>query len=153
MRVGDAEHMCLVALGLGLAVIGLVGCGPSGPKIFPVQGRVTLTDGTPILFGHVILQPDKAQGNQSMEVCQGTIQNGSYTIMTGARPGAPLGAYTVAIEAAKEVDANNPYFTEWLADEKYIDPTRSKLTLVVVEKPEPGRYDFKLDPHPPQKTQ
>ncbi len=51
------------------------------------------------------------------------------------------------------MDPNNPYFTEWLAHEKYIDPTRSKLTLEVVEKSEPGRYDFKLDPHPTQKAQ
>ena len=151
MRSSGAKSVCLFAAGLCLAALGLTGCSPSGPKVYPVQGKVTLTDGTPILYGHVILQPDKAQGNLSMEICQGTIQEGNYTIMTGARPGAPLGAYTVAIEAAKEVDPQNPYFTEWLADEKYIDPTRSKLTLVVVEKPDPGRYDFKLDPHPTQK--
>jgi len=152
MRSGIAKSRCLGAVGLWLAALALVGCGDSGPKVYPVQGKVSLMDGTPIIYGHVILQPDKKQGNLSMEICQGTIQDGSYTIMTGARPGAPLGAYTVAIEAAKEVDPNNPYFTEWLADEKYIDPTRSKLTLVVIEKPEPGRYDFKLDPHPPQKA-
>ena len=152
MHSKDVKRPCLVALGLSLAAIGLVGCGPSGPAVYPVQGKVTLKDGTPIVFGHVILQADKAQGNLSQEVCQGTIQDGSYTIMTGARPGAPLGAYTVAIEAAKDVDPKNPYFTEWLADEKYIDPTKSKLTLEVVKNPEPGRYDFKLDPHPPQKA-
>jgi hypothetical protein len=118
--------------------------------LFPVQGKVTLTDGTPVAYGHVILHPDKGKGNTSQEVCQGTIQNGSYTISTGARAGAPPGAYTVSIEAAKEVDANNPYFTEWLADEKYIDPTRSNLSLEVVQKPEPAKYDFKLDPHPQQ---
>jgi len=152
MDRGIVKSGCLIALGLCLTAISLVGCGPTGPQVFPVQGKVTLTDGTPIAYGHVILNPDKAKGNLSLEVCQGTIQNGSYIIMTGARPGAPLGAYTVAIEAAKDVDPKNPYFTEWLADEKYIDPTRSKLTLEVVKNPEPGRYDFKLDPHPPQKA-
>jgi hypothetical protein len=82
---------------------------------------------------------------------QGTIRDGTYTIMTGARNGAPVGAYKVSIEAAKEVNPNNPYFTEWLADERYVDPNRSKLTVEVVENAEPGRYDFKLNPHPPQK--
>jgi hypothetical protein len=137
---------------VSLALVALTGCGPGGPALYPVAGKVTLKDGTPIAYGHVILHPDVKQGNESMEVCQGTINDGNYTIMTGAREGAPLGAYTVAIEAAKDVDPNNPYFTEWLAHEKYIDPTQSNLTLEVVEDPQPGRYDFKLDPHPQQKT-
>jgi hypothetical protein len=134
-----------------LAAIGLSGCGKSGPKLVPVAGTVTLVDGTRIAYGHVILHPDTSRGNTSQEVSQGTIRDGSYTIMTGARPGAPVGAYKVSIEAAKEVNPNNPYFTEWLADERYVDPNRSNLTMDVVENPEPGRYDFKLKPHPPQK--
>ena len=71
--------------------------------------------------------------------------------MTGAREGAPVGADKVSIEAAEEVDEKNPYFTEWLADEKYVNPETSRLTADVVETPEPGRYDFKLDPHPTRK--
>lgn len=134
-----------------LTAIGLCSCGPTGPKLFPVQGKVVLTDGTPIAYGHVILHPDAESGNTSQEICQGTIQDGSYTIMTGARTGAPAGKYKVCIEAAKETDANNPYVTEWLADEKYINPSRSNLKMEVVANPEPARYDFKLDPHPPQK--
>lgn len=134
-----------------LAAIGGSGCAESGPKLFPVQGKVTLNNGTPVAFGHVILHPDVDRGNTSKEVCQGTIQDGRYTISTGARQGAPIGAYKVSIEAAKETSLNNPYFTEWLADEKYVDPTRSNLTMEVIANPESGRYDFKLDPHPPQK--
>ena len=134
-----------------LTVLGLSSCGPSSPKLVPVQGTVTLTDRTPIAYGHVILHPDASRGNASKEVCQGTIRDGHYTIMTGSQQGAPVGAYVVSIEAAKEVDPNNPYFTEWLADEKYVDPNRSNLRLEVVEDPEPGRYDFQLSPHRPQK--
>ncbi len=143
-RAAAGLMVCLAAAGLG-------GCGPSGPKLYPVQGQVTLTDGKPIAYGHVILHPDAGKGNTSQEVCQGTIRDGSYVIMTGARQGAPAGAYKVTIEAAKEVNENNPYFTDWLADEKYVDKNRSGLTLDVVPGPEPGRYDFKLDPHRPQK--
>jgi hypothetical protein len=153
MRIGKARtgRAVLVRVVLCLNVLGMSSCGPSGPKLVPVQGKVTLIDGTPITYGHVVLHPDASKGNSSKNISQGTIQNGSYTIMTGAKQGAPLGAYKVGIEAAKEVDPNNPYFTEWLADEKYVDPNRSGLTMEVEENPEPNRYDFKLNPHAPQK--
>lgn len=128
----------------------LAGCGPTGPKLYPVSGKVTLKDGTPVKFGHVILHPDGGKGNPSQEVPHGTIRNGEYSISTGANAGATAGAYRVSIEAADEVDEKNPYFTRWFAAEKYVNPDTSKLTLEVVEGAEPGRYDFKLDPHPPQ---
>lgn len=152
MRSGNARTGRAItwSLVVSLAALGLSGCGTSGPKLFPVQGKVTLTTGTPVGYGHVILLPDAGRGNTSKEGSQGTIRDGSYTIMTGARQGAPLGAYRVSIEAAKETNPDNPYFTEWLADEKYVDPSRSNLTLEVVNNPEPGRYDFKLNPHPPK---
>jgi hypothetical protein len=136
-----------------LAAIVLGGCGPSGPKLAPVEGKVTLKDGTPVEFGYIILHPEVSKENPSLDVCQGTIQQGSYTILTDVRQGAQAGKYRVSIQAAKGIDPTNPYFTEWLADEKYVDPAKSKLTLEVVETPEPGRYDFQLDPHPKQKGQ
>jgi hypothetical protein len=132
------------------AALAAGGCGPDGPKLYPVEGKVTLKDGTPVKAGHVILHPDAGNGNKSREVCQGTIQDGAYSIRTGARDGAPPGKYKVIIEAVAGVDASS-YITEWLADEKYLNSDTSQLTLEVVEKPEGGRYDFKLDPHPPKK--
>src|SRR5688572_25389543 len=89
-----------------LAAVGLAGCGEKGPHLAPVQGKVSLTDGTPVVYGHVILHPDLSRGNTSLEMSQGTIRDGVYTIMTGAREGAPPGKYKVSIEAAKEVDPN-----------------------------------------------
>lgn len=130
---------------------GISGCGEQQPKLVPVEGKVTLKDGTPIAFGYIILHPDASKGNPNKETSHGTIRAGSYAVQTRQYTGAPPGAYRVSIEAAKEVDENNPYFTEWLADEKYVNPDTSKLTLEAVEQPEPGRYDFQLDPHPPQK--
>lgn len=134
-----------------VAVVVAAGCEPSGPKLYPVSGKVTLKDGTPVKYGHVILHADRSKGNNTQEVSQGTIRNGEYTINTGGRSGAPPGAYKVSIEAADEVDEKNPYFTKWFADEKYVSPDTSGLTMEVAENPALGRYDFtKLDPHPPQ---
>jgi hypothetical protein len=139
--------LCGLAAGLVLVA---AGCGPSGPKLHPVSGKVTLKDGTPVKFGHIILHADASQGNTTPEVAQGTIRNGEYTLNTGTRAGAVAGAYKVSIEAADEVDEKNPYFTRWFAHEKYVNPETSGLKMVVVEAAEPGRYDFQLDPHPPQ---
>jgi predicted small lipoprotein YifL len=133
-----------------LAALSLAGCGPGGPPLHPVSGKVTLKDGTPVKFGHIILHADTSAGNNTQEVSQGTIRNGEYTINTGQRAGAVAGKYKVSIEAADEVDEKNPYFTKWFADEKYVNPDKSGLTMEVIASPEPGRYDFKLDPHPPQ---
>ncbi len=129
-----------------LAAIAISGCGPSGPKLYPVEGKVSLQDGTPVEFGYIILHPEVKPEESGLDVCQGSINQGSYTILTDVRQGAQAGTYRVSIQAAKGTDANNPYVTEWLADERYVDPLKSKLTLEVVEQPEPGRYDFKLDP-------
>ena len=131
-------------------VAAVLGCGSNGPKLYPVRGQVTLKDGTPVKYGHIILSADTSKGNTTKEVPLGTIRNGEYTIVTGAKEGAPLGAYRVSIEAADEVDENNPYFTKWFADEKYVSPDTSKLTMEVVDNPQPGQFDFHLDPHPPQ---
>ena len=53
--------------------------------------------------------------------------------------------------AAHPVVAANP-FTEWFAHEKYALPDTSGLSLEAIDNPEPGRYDFKLDPHPQEKN-
>jgi hypothetical protein len=143
-RVGGLVAAFLVSLAA------VPGCGPGGPTLYAVQGKVTLKDGTPVKYGHVILHADKAKGNATQEIPSGTIRNGEYTITTGGRDGAPPGAYRVSVEAADEVDEANPYFTKWFASEKYVNPDTSGLTMEVVEGPEAGRYDFKLDPHPPQ---
>ena len=34
-----------------------------GPKLYQVRGKVTLKDGTPVKYGHVILHADAAKGN------------------------------------------------------------------------------------------
>jgi hypothetical protein len=141
-----------VALMACLLALGVSSCGKSGPKLAPVEGKVTLTDGRPVAFGSITLYADARRGNNSKEVPIGMIENGIYSIQTGAKKGAPLGAYRVGIEAGKVGDAANPYFTEWFADEIYVNPERSNLTMEVVENPEPGRYDFKLRPHPSKKT-
>ena len=132
----------VIAIAFGL----FAGCSQSGPKYVTVSGKVTLKDGTPVKHGNIIFQPDQKRGNASQVICQSVIRDGEYTIRTGEKVGAPLGTYRVLIEAPLQPDEKNPYFTKWFAHEKYMNPERSKLTVDVAEQPEPGQYDFKLDP-------
>jgi hypothetical protein len=134
------------------AALAVAGCGSGAPKLVPVRGKVTLRSGTPVHNGSVTFHPDVAKGNKSKELPIGAIDShGNFTIMTGAREGAPPGWYKVAISAAEQLDPNNPYFTDWLIHERYINPETSKLTAEVIDNPAPGRYDFQVEPHPKAK--
>ena len=134
------------------AALASAGCGPGLPVLVPVRGKVTLPSGTPVHNGSVTLHPDVTKGNKSKELPIGAIdEQGNFIVRTGAREGAPAGWYKVAIAAAEQIDPKNPYFTDWLIHEKYINPETSKLTAEVVENPAPGRYDFQVEPHPKAK--
>jgi hypothetical protein len=144
-KKGPSGRLLLVLLGCGALAAGPAGCG-GGPKLAQVSGKVTVGDEA-LRTGFVIFYPDAAKGNASMDEPRGDIDaEGRYTLSTGARPGASPGWYRVAVAAADQLDPNNPYFTNWLIPEKYIDPKTSQLAVEVVETPTPGAYDFKLDP-------
>jgi hypothetical protein len=134
-----------------MAAVFVVGCGEVGPKLIPVSGTVALTNGKVVKHGYVNFHPDPARGNSSGQVGIGYIKDGQYTLKTGDKSGVVAGWYKITVDAANETDPNNPYVTEWFAEERYTDKDRSKLEFEVVEKAEPGRYDLKLNPHPKAK--
>ena len=132
---------------IGLALFLFVGCQPAGPKMHPVEGKV-MVDGKSIkgnVRSYVIFRPDLSKGNPTPREPTGRIDaEGNFKMTTGDKLGAPAGWYTVRIDAADPVDMANPYTTKWLVPIKYIDFETAKLTIEVVEKADPGRYDFKL---------
>jgi hypothetical protein len=131
-------------LSCGLFAVSLLGCEKSGPKMVPVEGKVTYK-GKPVPRGSVSFFANNKKGNQSMEVPIGTIEDGTYHVITRITEGMTPGWYNVAVNAAKQIDPKNPYFTEWLVPEKYSNPKTSKLELQIVENPAPGAYDINLD--------
>ena len=132
---------------LGLALLFVVGCQPAGPKLLPVEGKVTV-DGKAIkgnVRSYVIFRPDTSKGNATPQEPNGQIDvEGNFKMTTGDKSGVPTGWYTVRIDAADPIDMANPYTTKWLVPLKYIDFESAKLTIEVVEKAEAGHYDFKL---------
>lgn len=133
---------CLVALAP-------LGCGGGPGNLVSVAGEVTL-DGQPLAGGNVALHPDRAAGNQSMEIPVGQIKDGKYDITTGKHRGAPPGAYRVTVVSdnfsggkapPKGATAEAP---KSLINTMYKDPSRTPLKYEVVAKPLAGAYDLKV---------
>lgn len=127
-------------------VVAAAGCGKADPKLAQVDGNV-MVGNKPLTTGTVIFHPDATKGNESREEPRSAIDaDGHYHLLTGIKDGVTPGWYKVSVTAAKLLDPKNPYHTDWLIPEKYIDPKTSKLRLEVVANPAPGAYDLKLDP-------
>jgi len=127
-----------------LLAILLSGCGPAATKLVPVSGKITI-QGEPLPWGTITLIPDATKGNTSKLQPLGKVTDGTYTLETDGKPGAPLGAYRVTVSAIKPSTPEDGYKPPvWAASQDYLDQNKSGLTLTVVETPPPGAYDIAL---------
>jgi hypothetical protein len=128
-----------------VALAGLAaGCG--GGR-HPVEGRVLLK-GKPLTgqAGAVVLKPDAGKGNQSAVAPVGVLQrDGTFTVLTDGRPGAPPGWYKVVVIATAP-SANPNEDTRRLLHRRYESEATTPLAVEVVADPDPGRYDLQLSP-------
>ena len=90
----DIRHLIVV----GCLTL-LAGCGPSGPELGTVKGKVTL-DGAPVPEAKVEFQPED-KGSASYGT---TDKQGKYTLFYAAgRPGAMVGKHVVRIETYRQM--------------------------------------------------
>jgi predicted small lipoprotein YifL len=130
----------LAALAAALLV---AGCGGDGPKLLPVQGKVTADD-QPLSKGSVRFVPDTAKGNAAKYEPAGEIgADGSYTLSTLGKPGAPAGWYKVSVVSTDPVDSSKPLAVKSYVGKKYNDTQTSGLSVEVVASPPAGAYDLK----------
>jgi|SRR5436190_1475111 len=127
----------------------LASCSEPGDKgnRVPVAGKVTFKDGKPLPRGVVIFAPDGAKGNASLHEPRGAIDaEGNYKLATTPRlDGAGPGWYTVTIIAQEPYDeSKSSWDPPWLINRKYGNRQTSGLAALVIEKAEPGRYDFQV---------
>ena len=126
------------------AALLLTGCSSGTGKLVPVQGKVTVA-GQPLTKGSVSLRPDKARGETITAEPYGTIgPDGTYTLSTDGKPGAPVGKYVVLVVATEDPDPNSSATPKSLIHPKYADPDTIHLQVEVVENPRPGQYDLDL---------
>ena len=137
----------LAAAGLLAALAAVAGCESGGDDFAPVTGKVTL-NGQVLKYGVVTFRPDATKGNPTQHHPTGEIQpDGTYTLMTAGRKGAPPGHYKVLVFVDENASAGapaHPVMPKWAINVKYTDEATTDLRVEVVAKPVPGQYDLKV---------
>jgi hypothetical protein len=124
---------------LGVVVLALSGCGGVG-TLYPVSGKVTVDDGQPLADAQLSFVADTEKGNKTTAIPFAKVKDGSYSLTTKGRTGAPAGWYKVSVMThypggpAKAVELPR----------RYTDAGKSRLSVEVVPSPQPGAYDLKL---------
>jgi hypothetical protein len=121
----------------------LAGCAkdtrPALGKLVPVQGKITMPDGKPLSHGRVSFVPIDMQPGVPTPTPEGNIEeDGSYTLSTYDKPGAPPGKYRVVLHPGADRKLR------FAIPQQYFSNRQSPLEVEVVENKE-GGYDLKLE--------
>jgi hypothetical protein len=128
-------------------VIGSGGCGESFhlPTCYPVKGKVLLPDGKPLTSGRIMFV--SIESGLTFGATIGS--DGTYTVKSSTREGAPQGNYKVRVEIDEtslpqakgrkgQRSAQLPF------DTKYTDEDASQLTATVKPDENSNNFEFRL---------
>lgn len=140
LRLSRCCRLLVVALSI---VVTSCSNDAGGAKLVPVKGKITVGD-QPLKRGSILFRLQSPAGNAPEPY--GSIEpDGSYTMYTNNKPGAPIGKYYAIIEASEEIDPSKPSATpKSLIDAKYADAANKLISIEVVESPTSSQYDIKL---------
>jgi len=133
------KWITLVDLLIGLVLIGLVGCGDSGPKLEPVSGKV-LKDGTAMTNVAVSLVPE-GSGIAAIGTAD---SSGTIVVQTNGRSGAMQGKYKIGVTeptrpmTAESLKSGSPPPLSF--DRKYESPQTSGFEFEVPKGG--GKFEF-----------
>jgi hypothetical protein len=131
---------------LCLVVALVAGCGDKSTlgTLHDVSGKVTI-DGNPMTGGSVRFVPDKSKGNQGGHEPVGVIgSDGTYTLSTAGKTGAPPGWYKVTVASGDIPESSKPFAAKSALNPRYNSPEFTDLNVEVVSSPKSGAYDLKL---------
>ncbi len=116
--------------------LGLVGCGPSGPKLYPVTGKITF-DGEPVSEGNIAFVPTDGSGAAQ----GGSFKDGVYSVKVAQGP-KRVEIYGERKSGKKETqeDGRVVELKESFIPSKYNN--NSELTVTI--EPESATHDFEL---------
>jgi hypothetical protein len=129
-----------ICLAIVLLAILFAGCGPKGPKLYPIKGTVTY-NGEPLPEGDIVLMPTSPGEVEDAN----KIKDGKFEF------GARAGAKRVKITANRSEGPPDPQMgvspRRQYIPERYSSAEKTELTLTVEEvaKAENGKNEFKFD--------
>jgi len=136
----DGFHGARLAIGLGVAVLGVVVAGCGGSDLSTLTGKITVAGQAPPpeARGRITFQPEGTGPTVMGQI----MPDGSYIAQTGEKAGIPVGKYRVNIYGTIGIPAMGGKSKEWVP-RKYLDYDTSKLEIEVVK----GKNvkDFDLD--------
>lgn len=133
--------LCIAVVGC-LVCWAVAGCGPKGPELGTVTGKVTL-DGKPVANGLVTFTP-QAKGGASVGK---TDANGQYELLCLDRKGALIGQHKVTVTTLQEAAAvtgmrsDSPEYMKQAASAT----SQSAYNTAKVVEPIPARYNTKTE--------
>jgi hypothetical protein len=129
----------------GLIVAFLVGCGETNPlsgvQLYPVKGKVLLTDGKPLSSGKVVFVGDKTTFTSTANIDD----DGSFEFKAGDRNGLPEGDYRVRLEATATKTTSGRGKNDLPFAPRYLDEDGSHLRATVTPEATKNTFEFKLD--------
>jgi hypothetical protein len=110
-----------------------------------VEGTVTVGKDK-LKTGSVAFKPDAQKGNKSKHEPIGTINpDGTYSLTTLGKPGAPPGWYKVVVHAGEKENPKDEYSPlRSLINTKYNYVESTDLSIEVKDGAPAGAYDLKL---------
>jgi hypothetical protein len=128
--------------GAALILMAVAGCGGGGT--YPVQGKVTYKDGTPVTAGTVVFEPAsgdlKASARGDIKP-DGTFRLGTYSDSDGA----PDGHYHVLVVPPAPPEENERRPQRPPIHRKYLSPDTSPLKATVTRERAKNDFRFELD--------
>lgn len=121
---------------IALSVMGLIGCGPTGPQggprveTIPVTGKV-IVDGAPAAYLRVLAVPNDAAGALPMDSACITTTEGMFSLSTyESGDGVPVGSYKL-IFSWGQINLMNGQYSGDKFKGKYSDASKSEYSLTI----------------------
>jgi hypothetical protein len=125
----------------------IAGCSePQLKLVTPVEGKISAGE-QPLAAGNITFHPDTSKGNNAKysQLPVGSISDGTYSIATGGKPGAPEGWYKVTLTSSVPSDPKDEYsIPKLVVDQAYTDAATTTLLIEVKEGAGAGAYDLKV---------
>lgn len=131
-KIGSPFGGCLIAV----ALFSGLSCSESGSTLHPVQGKVLLNN-SPLAGALVTLHPKDGADIRTIPSTGLSKEDGTFTIMTGDKAGAPAGTYVVTIICSEVVKgkegviSTGPPETQDRLKGAYADRAKSTITVEV----------------------